>query len=83
MARGRKKKIPKPTTSRIKDVPMEDESMKEYEIKDAARTLLEAEKIRGDKKMMEKVLAHLDEQKSAITSIQGLRDHANKLESDS
>lgn len=54
----------------------------EWEIKDAADTLIRAEDIKSDKEKMKQVRKCLDEKfkdtKKAITSIQGLKDAYNE-----
>lgn len=49
----------------------------DYETERHARTLLEAETIKADPAKMKKVNAHLEKQRTAITSIQGLKDRYN------
>lgn len=51
-----------------------DDKMHEYEIDDAVRTLLRAEEIKGNKKLLTAVLEKLGKQKKAISSLQDLRD---------
>lgn len=55
----------------------EDEEMGEWEIKNAAETILEAEKIKKDPKKWPKVKAYLNNQKETISSLAELRDIAN------
>ena len=63
-------------------VAEKDEGPAEYEIEEAANTLMKAEKIRNDKKLMPHVHKHLKNKKSAIESIAGLRDKANAYKYD-
>lgn len=53
--------------------PKEADSPDEWEVKDAADTLMKAEKIKKDKKIMPHVYKHLKTHKKAITSIEQLR----------
>ena len=63
------------------DMEMEDEGeseMSDMEVECKARTLLEAEKIKKDEKLMEKINKYFDDQKKQISSIQDLKDLRNK-----
>lgn len=51
----------------------------EWCVEDAARTLMRAEEIKADPKMMKLVKEKLASQKKSITSIQGLKDARNKM----
>ena len=51
----------------------EEEKYSEWRIDDAFRTLKEAEKIKQDSKMMEKIQAKVDADKKAIRSLDDLR----------
>lgn len=54
----------------------------DYEVESAVRTLLEAEKIKGDKQLMDLVHERLGKHKEAIKSIQGLKDRYSKMTED-
>lgn len=56
----------------------DDYKYDKYAVEDAARTLMRAEEIRSDKKMMELVVPHLKKQQGAITSVMQLRKLSNK-----
>lgn len=54
----------------------------QYEIEEAANTLMKAEEIKKNKKLMPHVHKHLSKKKAAITSVQGLRDKLKELQSE-
>lgn len=54
----------------------EEDEPKEYEVSDAAETLMKAEHIKKNKKLMPHVHKHLKNKKSAIESIADLREKA-------
>lgn len=54
----------------------------EYDIKDAVRTLLEAEEIKADKEKMKYVEMCIKKKKKAINSISDLRERAQELNDD-
>jgi hypothetical protein len=56
----------------------EEEGYEEYDVKCAADTLLRAEEIKKDMKLMELVKAALMDKRDAITSIAGLKKVAKK-----
>lgn len=65
--------------------PVDPKSEKEgefekYEIEDAVRTLIRAEEIKQDPKLMAACTSHLEKQKKAINSISGLRKKAAELD---
>lgn len=51
----------------------EDEKYNEWRVESAFRTLKEAEVIKQDPKMMEKIKGLVDKDKKAITSIAGMK----------
>ena len=51
----------------------------DYEIENAARTLMEAEDIKANKKLMPHVHKHLKKKARAIRSVQQLRDKHNAM----
>lgn len=72
----------------LKDKPMsvaaaqkrdEDREPQEYEIEDAASTLMRAEKIKNDKRIMPHVHKHLKKKVREIRSIQDIRDAAHEM----
>lgn len=56
------------------------EECDEYEVDEAVRTLIKAEEIKQDKKLMAACVAQLDKKKKAINSIDGLRAKAKELD---
>lgn len=56
----------------------EDHKYDKWAIEDAARTLMRAEEIRADSKMMDLVIPHLKKQQKAITSVTQLRKIASE-----
>lgn len=64
--------------------PTKEEETKydKYAVECAARTLMEAEEIKQDPKMMKLVQAHMTKKKKAITSIQDLRNKADEMSED-
>jgi hypothetical protein len=51
----------------------------DYEVKEAADTLMKAEEIKGNKELMACVHPHLASKKKAISSISDLRKMAEKM----
>ena len=58
----------------------DDSEPQEYEVKDAADTLLRAEEIKKNKKLMPHVHRHLNNKMKQIGSIQDLRDKKAALD---
>lgn len=60
--------------------PGESKEPHDYEIEDAANTLMKAEEIKKNKKLMPHVHKHLQKKAKAISSVQGLRDHIKSMQ---
>lgn len=56
-----------------------NEKPQDYEIEDAANTLMRAEKIKKDKRIMPHVHKHLENKVKEIRSIQDIRDAAKEM----
>lgn len=57
---------------------MKEMKMDDYEIERCAKTLIEAEAIKGDPDKMEKIQKHLKKMKKEISSIEDLRSVAQE-----
>lgn len=69
-------------TGEVVESDKEEKGEKEYdkwELEDAARTLVRAEEIKGDKKLMDALAPYLDKQVTAYKSIAQLRAKSRKL----
>lgn len=62
--------------------PKKIDGFEQYEIDSAARTLLEAEEIKMNPKLMKHVLKQLAKKKKAISSLDELRAKANNFSED-
>ena len=60
----------------------EKRGIQDYEIEDAARTLMQAEEIKKNKELMPHVHKHLKKKMCAIRSVQDLRSLANDADGD-
>lgn len=58
----------------------DDKKPHDYEIEDAANTLMKAEEIKKNKKLMPHVHKHLQKKAKAISSIKGLREHIKSMQ---
>lgn len=65
-----------------KSAPEAPKGPEKYEIEDAVRTLIRAEEIKADAKLMAACSAHLSKQKKHIDSVSGLRKKAAELDSE-
>ena len=63
----------------MKEVTKKDDGMDKYEVEHAARTLMEAEEIKGNEALLKKVMSHLKAKKKAISSVEGLRKKAKEM----
>lgn len=61
---------------------MKDGKYDEWAVEDAARTLIRAEEIKQDSKMMKLVSKQIKKQKKAINSIDDLRDRYQEVKDD-
>lgn len=64
----------------MKEESDESEGFDKYEIEDAVRTLIRAEEIKQDSKLMAACSASLEKQKKAIDSVAGLKAKAAELD---
>lgn len=58
---------------------MDEDKYAENEIEENAETLMKAEEIEKDPKMMEKINLYLESKKKKITSLQDLKDLSNNF----
>lgn len=58
---------------------MDEDKYAENLVEEAAETLLKAEDIKKDSKLMEKIKAHLEEKKGKISSLKALKEKANNF----
>lgn len=61
---------------------MDDSKYDEWAVKSAAETLVRAEEIKQDSKMMKLVSKHITKQKKAIDSIEDLRERYQEVKDD-
>ncbi len=67
----------------IKPKSEKKDGFEKYEIEDAVRTLIRAEEIKQDAKLMAACSGHLEKQKKAIDSVAGLKKKAAELDKES
>lgn len=67
---------------KLNPILMDDEKFDENHIKECADTLLEAEEIKKDPKLMKKITEHLDAQKGKINSLKKLKEKAHNYSND-
>lgn len=66
--------------SKASTPPMEDSKYDRWAVDNACRTLMDAEEIKQDPKMMKLVKPMIDKKAKTITSLQDLKDHANSMD---
>ncbi len=64
------------------EIAMKEDKYDKYSVECAARTLMDAEEIKQDGKMMKLVSKHLKKKKKVIDSIDDLRDRYKEMEDD-
>lgn len=67
---------------KINPMMMDPEKYDEEMVKESAETLLEAEEIRKDPKLMKAINKHWESQKGKINSIKKLKEHAQAFTED-
>lgn len=75
----KKDKLAMAETESVNKAKKEDSKPEKYEIEDAANTLLRAEDIKKDKRLMPHVQAHLTKKVKAIQSIADLKEARNRM----